>query len=837
MSKYETPPPLCLTSEEKKDDALPSLREIMEKLDVYKLFGVSTEALPFSRQDTTAGSETELQAVVIGKRENVDLPITITRSHYFTNIIRRTAVGELPNRAMTGLEKYLQENRDDVWENSWVRFPGALLGPFARGGLQDDLLADKSNPAQGLRSDTGNFIFQQGNEEFIRIPISYLLKLSLAEAIEGQPPPIAEIGRELMGHFLSDNTSPETFSFHVTGLSPQTGMGKAVAKETAKRFLLTQLLIMFANRRFGLLESGQRAMVFYSPHPPIRQRQLNACISDAFYRELFMSPCLSGWNRGEVKHEYMHLCHRVLSLSQLNALAKLRESGIITRNLVVLPNTSNISLANNGTHISLGSRKLTALLQDSSSGFTNRHEKYLGDLVIKISEHFLPLFVGTYSATPYRLDYSEFHPESALGFLPHELDFTHLRMLWRRWQKKAKMNVFGQPLTPFGPPWLDRTLSALFGLRGDFIPDFRLIDYLICLRSTERSPALDGMLHNHDRLKQDLSELGEFDKRMSLYLFHKLRECAVMGFSGFEGRAYSLFHSFETDMAKAVDLQNLLNALAFKYIADGAVTHAHIPDNPFVESERRQIIFGRAIGIPTFFIRQDTGNRFIRRIVERTQHVRPSRRYPGYLRVYHREYCRSLVQILKEDAADLIEMYGMSGAIDDLENRLEDPEQYSALGKLTKAILEKGKPLSPMQMKAGDFNRAAEKYYRNDLRKSHIMEGFRCLEEDLRNIGSASGGERQVMRPMLKALLKDQDSSTFIQNVRQDVADEKAAPEILRKLISLLLVTVISDRRGAEKTLFQDQPPSRHAPHGRSNALLPSFAGPMNEVQPLTVAL
>ena len=527
-------------------------------------------------------------------------------------------------------------------------------------------------------------------------------------------------------------------------------MGREVARESAKRFLLTQLLVLYANRRFGLAESGQKAMVFYSPHPPIRQKQLNACISDAFYRELFMNPCLSGWNRGELKQEYMHLCHRVLSRSRLNALGKLRESGIITRNLVVMPNTSNISLANNGTHISLGSRKLTALLKDPASGFTSRHEKYLGDLVIKIHEHFLPLFVGTYSATPYRLDFSEFHPESVLGFLPHELDFTHLRMLWRRWQKKADINVFGKTMTPFGPPLLDRTIGALFRLRGDFIPDFRLIDYLVALRSTEKSPALDGTPDNHEQLKQDLFELGVFDKRMSLYLFHKLREFGVMGFSGFEGRAYSLFFRLEEDMARAVDLQNLLNALAFKYIGEESITHAHIPDDPFIESERRQIIFGRAVGLPTFFVRQDTGNRFLQRIVGKTQRVRPSRRYPGYLRVHHREYCRALVQIIKEDAADLIEILQMSETITDLEKRLEDPDRYSALGKLTRAILKKGNASSPKKMQADDFNRTAENYYRNDLRKSHAMEGVRFLEQDLGRIAANGGGEQQTMLSILR---------------------------------------------------------------------------------------
>ncbi len=263
-----------------------------------------------------------------------------------------------------------------------------------------------------------------------------------------------------MGHFSNDNTSPETFSFHVVQIRPEAGSGRALAKETAKRFLLTQLLVMYANHQFALEESGQKAILYFSPHPPVRQKQLNECISDSFYRELFMSPCLSGWDNGQEKHAYMCLCHQVLSRSQLNAVAKLREAGIITRNLVVLPNVSNISLANNGTHISIGSNKLTSSLSDQHSAFGRPHEKYLGDLVIKIVEHFLPLFVGTYSAAPYRLDFTDFHPERVLGFLPHELDYTHLRMLWRRWKKKASLKVLGQPITPFGLKSFDRVLST-----------------------------------------------------------------------------------------------------------------------------------------------------------------------------------------------------------------------------------------------------------------------------------------------------------------------------------------------------------------------------------------
>lgn len=786
---------LCKKSD--RDGGVPWLRRIMETLDVYGLFGVKIDALPFALFDTTAGSETELQAVVAGEKSDVDLPITIERSNYFANIVRRATTGDTTKKIVTNLESFLNTNTEKIWEHSWVRFPRNLLSPFAQDILKRDLLADKEDPVAGPRTDVHAFLFSTGGEEFVRLPISYLVKLCLADILGSQkdvPSLIYDTGCGLMRHFLNDNTSPESFSFHLVSFLPGMGMGKAIARETAKRFLLTHLLIMYGNRKFGLTSSGQRAMVYSSPHPPVRLRELNNCISDAFYRELFMNPCLSGWSRGGAKHEYMHLCHNVLSRSQLNAVAKLREAGIINTNLVVFPNTSNISLANNGTHISMGSRRLSKYLGDKSSGFDSVHEKYVGDLAIKIVEHFLPLFVGTYSAAPYRLDFVDMHPERVLGFLPHELDYTHLRMLWRRWRKKAHMKIFGRVVTPFGPDWVDRVISVLFRLRGDFIPDFRLIDYLVSLLSTEKSPALDGTIRNHDRLKRDLSDLGIFDTRMSVYLLYRLREYEKMGFSGFEGRHYSLFESAEDDMGKAADLQNLLNVLAFKYMAQGMVLHGHIPDDPFVESERRQIIFGSAIGIPTFFIRHDTSNLFLRKIIEKAGRIRLSRRYPGYLRVYNLEYCKALVKILREDAADLIEMLDLTDTMDDLTMRLEDSENHSATGRLTGAIIGMAGVKSPLQMKADDFNKAAESFYRNELKMRHVKEGFRFLEEDLHMVAVAFGKDIPAIQNALRSTLKDQEVSRFVSIARRKVIEDEISMGDLIKLINLILISVHCDR-------------------------------------------
>jgi hypothetical protein len=127
-----------------------------------------------------------------------------------------------------------------------------------------------------------------------------------------------------------------------------------------------------------------------------------------------------------------------------------------------------------------------------------------------------------------------------------------------------------------------------------------------------------------------------------------------------------------------VGLQNLLCAFAYRCIAAGRFTHAHIPDDPTVESERRQVIFDCAIGLPTFFVHEATTNQFLKAVLAHTQEIRPSRRYPGYLRVGTDEYRRGLVSLLRQEAPDLVEMLGMGEVVDDLDHRLADPTARSS---------------------------------------------------------------------------------------------------------------------------------------------------------------
>ena len=101
----------------------------------------------------------------------------------------------------------------------------------------------------------------------------------------------------------------------------------------------------------------------------------------------------------------------------------------------------------------------------------------------------------------------------------------------------------------------------------------------------------------------------------------------------------------------------------------------HIPDNPTVESERRQFVFGTAIGIPTFYVLKKSRNRFLAMILESASGMRASRRYSGYLRIPAIEYQRALLRLLRRDGGDLIEMLGLEAVVSDLERRINTPQR------------------------------------------------------------------------------------------------------------------------------------------------------------------
>ena len=165
----------------------------------------------------------------------------------------------------------------------------------------------------------------------------------------------------------------------------------------------------------------------------------------------------------------------------------------------------------------------------------------------------------------------------------------------------------------------------------------------------------------------------------------RLREQARDGYSGFEARYYSLFPSYDRDMAPAAGLQQFLLALSYRLAMQGEVTHGQIPDDPTSESERRQPFFFSAAGVPAFYVRRDSRNHFLADILRHCRKTRTSRRHPGYFRVSIRDYRRALLTYIDQTACDLIEAMNLRTALSDLAVRCDD-EQRQASHRLLSGI-------------------------------------------------------------------------------------------------------------------------------------------------------
>jgi hypothetical protein len=231
----------------------------------------------------------------------------------------------------------------------------------------------------------------------------------------------------------------------------------------------------------------------------------------------------------------------------------------------------------------------------------------------------------------------------------------------------------------------------------------------------------------------------------------------------------------------------------------GQIDHQHIPDDPSVESERRQVFFGSAVGLPTFFVRSDTGNALLKKIIARAHRVRMSRRYPGYLRIHNLEYRRALLRVLYEDAADLIEMLGMRDDLADLDARLNQPEIFSACGRLTRGILDKAGAGNPLSVSADVFNRAAETYYRTDLKNRHVREAFQVLAEDLTGLEEASDAAGQEARALLYGILKGKAAGAFLKSVSAEMTEGAVTAATLEKTINMVLVQIHDQIRRHKK--------------------------------------
>jgi hypothetical protein len=269
-----------------------------------------------------------------------------------------------------------------------------------------------------------------------------------------------------------------------------------------------------------------------------------------------------------------------------------------------------------------------------------------------------------------------------------------------------------------------------------------------------------------------------------------------MGYSGFEGRHYSTFESLSDDLSHAVNLQMLLNALAYKYILSGTFTHEDIPDTPSIESERRQFFFGSAIGISDYNIHRNTGNLFMQKILDEIKDKKSSNRYPGYYKISKESYLKALISILKNDASDISGALGTNGTLHNLEKRISCPSVHSASGKITRGILDhynngqKSKVKTPLDLSGQEFNEAAEQYYRDDLRISHYKESITHVKEAFAKLSLWITFRNTAYIPALKEIAGNCEAQTLLDNIEGSLLNGKATATDLNRIARLIILLV-----------------------------------------------
>lgn len=252
-----------------------------------------------------------------------------------------------------------------------------------------------------------------------------------------------------------------------------------------------------------------------------------------------------------------------------------------------------------------------------------------------------------------------------------------------------------------------------------------------------------------------------------------------MGYCGFEGRHYSLFHSIENDMGFAVNLQVLIQAIAYKLIAEGQVTHQDIPDTPEIESERRQIFFTAAVDLKKFSIKQDSKNVFLGKLLEFADKIKKSRRNKGFNVIKLQDYRIALLRFLQTEGREIITDMGLQDTINDLEARLTGDQAVSS--RLIKDIMKNERSPDPIRMTGKRFNRNAEEYYRSDLRAQHLSEAMASVIHKLSQLNNEESALLETQLNLQTTL------ALWLEQVKQHLAADTLNSEQIRQLIALII--------------------------------------------------
>lgn len=161
----------------------------------------------------------------------------------------------------------------------------------------------------------------------------------------------------------------------------------------------------------------------------------------------------------------------------------------------------------------------------------------------------------------------------------------------------------------------------------------------------------------------------------------------------------------------------------------------------------------------------------------------------------------ALLEVIREEAAELVEGFGFADLLADLELRLREPDRYGASGRLTSGILAKGGAGSPYEMPAREFNLAAERYYREELRQEQISEGWQYAAEDIKAMAAGEVPLSLEVRGEITAILGRQEIDSFLKQTKEELLGDHLAPASAARLLQLMIIAEDLDGKRQKQTV------------------------------------
>ncbi len=194
--------------------------------------------------------------------------------------------------------------------------------------------------------------------------------------------------------------------------------------------------------------------------------------------------------------------------------------------------------------------------------------------------------------------------------------------------------------------------------------------------------------------------------------------------------------------------------------------------------------------------------------------TRPSRRHPGTSAFRFATIAVRCLTYLQQTAGDLVEAMNMQATCSPISPRAAMTSSSRPAVAACCAACSAVRGKNAMHVEAREFNRMAEEFYREGLRRQHLRESSAAPARR-----TADALERSATRRgrggCLRHGVRVQDLERFLSDIETRVLDDDLSLHEISALLNLLLLLIEQDHRTAQEARMKQRRSSVHRPRHR----------------------